>query len=828
MRAEQSRIEMIDLANYAKFLLADEGLVNKLMDMYYEQVAASNIPLLQESENLSRADLKSQTSHNIKALLRWIARGECHLEAPPAFFEDWQSARLNGIKWEGLALQDVIGIYDLRRSVLVHFLPVYTSDIKQLVRVSQQLGTLFNRLREKVIQAIIDLQQQELYKEKEFSNSLINNSINGILSFDNELLITEFNKEMERWLNLRKADVLGKSVFDVFPLYRGRQEEKYLADVLKGKRVFISERPLFAFKDRYFEANLTPFYNQEHTITGGLAIIYETTNRKHTERLIQQKNNELAQALAELKITSKELQQANEALEDRVAQRTQELVDRENFLNSIIEQSPVSTWITDAFGTLLQLNKASLELFRSTDASIQIRKGQYNILQDEEFKKTPHLSSIQDVFRKGVVARFSLEYQVQQLSPKQVSESLPLSLICTIFPIKDKQGKVTNAVVQHEDVTEIRKAEQALKQSNEELRLIADALPVLISYIDQDRVFRFINKEYERWYLKSRNEILNKPIWEVIGEAPYQNISPLLSRALAGERVQEEITQDYGASIGIKHISATLVPHVVNRKVAGIFALVTDISIQKKNEQMLEALYEEASVRNEELKRINVDLDNFVYSASHDLKSPIVNLEGLLSLVVREIGPKVPERDKKLVDLLLVSLNKLKKTIEDLIGATRLKKQGEEQFGEEVVFEEVIRDVKDDLQQMLRQTNAQLLEQYHASSLHYARSHLRSILYNLLSNALKYRSPDRQLIVEIETSYSNHDILLRIKDNGLGMTPEQQEKLFSMFTRMHTHVEGTGIGLYTIKRIIENKGGTISVHSEAGRGTEFLIYFNQV
>src|SRR5690606_34174010 len=95
-----------------------------------------------------------------------------------------------------------------------------------------------------------------------------------------------------------------------------------------------------------------------------------------------------------------------------------------------------------------------------------------------------------------------------------------------------------------------------------------------------------------------------------------------------------------------------------------------------------------------------------------------------------------------------------------------------------------------------------------------------------LSNAIKYRSEERPLVINVSTRQSNKYVILSIQDNGLGMSKDQQQKLFSMFKRFHTHVEGTGIGLYIVKRIVENKKGMIQVESEEGKGTTFNIYFD--
>jgi signal transduction histidine kinase len=94
-----------------------------------------------------------------------------------------------------------------------------------------------------------------------------------------------------------------------------------------------------------------------------------------------------------------------------------------------------------------------------------------------------------------------------------------------------------------------------------------------------------------------------------------------------------------------------------------------------------------------------------------------------------------------------------------------------------------------------------------------------------LSNAVKYRFPGRKSEVYIKTEVINKYVVLTVRDNGLGIDPEKKDRIFKMFKRLHDHVEGSGVGLYIVKKIVENSGGMIEVESELGKGTEFKVYF---
>ena len=110
----------------------------------------------------------------------------------------------------------------------------------------------------------------------------------------------------------------------------------------------------------------------------------------------------------------------------------------------------------------------------------------------------------------------------------------------------------------------------------------------------------------------------------------------------------------------------------------------------------------------------------------------------------------------------------------------------------------------------------------------FAEKNLRSIIYNLLSNALKYRHPDRAPVVHLRSHLEGRYAVLSVQDNGLGLNLDQDgSKLFALFQRLHDHVEGSGIGLYMVKKIVENAGGRIEVSSQQGVGSTFSVYFRQ-
>ena len=242
----------------------------------------------------------------------------------------------------------------------------------------------------------------------------------------------------------------------------------------------------------------------------------------------------------------------------------------------------------------------------------------------------------------------------------------------------------------------------------------------------------------------------------------------------------------------------------------------------KKEEQSLG----EAERKVHNLQRINNELGNFVYMVSHDLRTPVSNLEGLLELLRKMFLRKADKEEVQTLEMTELAVGRLKTILNDILEVAKVQKEENEVSLEarEVEFKKLIQDVKDDIHSLIVENHALIVEELNVKEIVYPKANLRSIIYNLLSNAVKYGASDRPLLIEVKTYLQDGYIVLSVKDNGMGMSFDQLKNLFSMFNRMHQYIEGIGIGLYAIKRMVEGSGGKIDIKSKEGEGSEFLVY----
>lgn len=165
--------------------------------------------------------------------------------------------------------------------------------------------------------------------------------------------------------------------------------------------------------------------------------------------------------------------------------------------------------------------------------------------------------------------------------------------------------------------------------------------------------------------------------------------------------------------------------------------------------------------------------------------------------------------------------------INDLIG-TREQEYKYKAQDELLNFEHILEDVKLALSDEIIKSGAVLKSEIQVSEITFSRRKLRSIIYNLINNSIKYKSPERKPEIFIKTTSEKDYIIISVKDNGMGIEPSKQDAIFSKYYRLENSIEGSGIGLFLVKSIVSNAGGKIQLESQLNKGTEikiFLKYF---
>lgn len=316
---------------------------------------------------------------------------------------------------------------------------------------------------------------------------------------------------------------------------------------------------------------------------------------------------------------------------------------------------------------------------------------------------------------------------------------------------------------------------------------------------------------------RSEKEVLGTPVFSLFSESRQEVERFLLDDYLSQPKKVFE-RQWHG---GFQYLELTARP--VDMKVSAAYKLllINDITSSVTKQQQIETQLQELRALNANLARVNADLDTFVYTASHDLKAPILNIEGLVTLLEEELGLGHPCAME--LGHIKKSVNSFKKTVEELTDVSRIQKNMDLEVSL-IDFVDLIAEIKQLLEKEIQETGAEIsLNAMGHTQVFFAKRNLTSVLYNLVSNAIKYRSHVRKPRITLTCWYEGEFFHLSVADNGLGIPANKLTQVFNLFQRMHVHVPGSGVGLYIVKRIVENSGGEISVESQEGEGSVFRL-----
>jgi signal transduction histidine kinase len=253
-----------------------------------------------------------------------------------------------------------------------------------------------------------------------------------------------------------------------------------------------------------------------------------------------------------------------------------------------------------------------------------------------------------------------------------------------------------------------------------------------------------------------------------------------------------------------------------------IYPQLLDLVSPAQSEMNVMKRTAELAEMNNNLIRMHVDLDNYYQAANRDITLSAKIIGEQIQLIKNELGAFSVTEKRKLrrIENEKNSIESTVLTFNELINS--IKNPYEDV--EEVQIPELLLEIFKENESLFRKYNALLHEQLSEYTLIYSRSGLKCILNNLIINSLKYSSPERRAEVWLRSFISNGRFIIEVEDNGLGIDLNQyQNRLFKMFKRIYFHVEGSGIGLFSIKQLIERKGGSIEVESEPDRGSVFRV-----
>jgi len=380
--------------------------------------------------------------------------------------------------------------------------------------------------------------------------------------------------------------------------------------------------------------------------------------------------------------------------------------------------------------------------------------------------------------------------------------------------LRDADGTPYAVLGISRDITERKRAEEALRQANAYNRsLIEVSLDPLVT-ISHDGIIQDVNSATELATGVTRNELIGTDFSVYFTE-------PVKAREGYCNVFSQGYVIDY--PLEIRHRDGHTVPVLYNAtvykdpdgNVRGVFAAARDISERKHAEKQREDLIRE-------LENKNTELDRFTYTVSHDLKSPLLSIRAFLALLDGDIKTGRNERISQDIMRINESAEKLEHLITTLLGLSRSGRSVDTPV--QIAFADLAREAAGLLDTTLHQRGIRLVIADNLPTVWGDRHRLLQVMTNLLDNAIKFMGDQKEPRIEVTLLAGTGSPVFCVRDNGMGIRHENLEKVFGLYERFNPGIPGTGIGLSTVKRIIEAHGGKIWVESEGeGRGTTFFF-----
>lgn len=349
-----------------------------------------------------------------------------------------------------------------------------------------------------------------------------------------------------------------------------------------------------------------------------------------------------------------------------------------------------------------------------------------------------------------------------------------------------------------------------LKELNEELENYFRNTVIPQLFIDANFILRkFTPPAMKLFNLSNRD--LGKHLDDISDNIRYPTFMENIKEVIESQEDFEKEIQ----TTDMNWYQMNILPYIVRKEGRSNGVIITFVDITDRIETL------------KAFEKLNRNFENIFYTVSHDLRGPVGNIESLIKLL-EDVDDIKSEDSKEILDSLVESVTNLKQTISDLTDKSDVmdSKSPEKGLGK-VHLQQIIHEVRLSLKDKISKSNAVIKTDFDIPDIKYVRRKIRSILYNLVSNAIKYATSEEIPTICIKTEKVNEFIVLTVQDNGIGIAEDKHDTVFARYARISDEVEGTGVGLFIVKSMVEDSGGKIEVESALGKGSTFKVYIKE-
>lgn len=647
------------------------------------------------------------------------------------------------------------------------------------------LGTNWDITNEK-------LTEDEIKQSNQRNRIFVEQAPRVMAMFDNNMCYMAASQQWIKDYNLSGKQIIGRSHYEIFPEI-GDDWKKIHQECLQGDINQCDEAP-FKRADgtvQWLSWEVRPWFISEGNIGG---LIMYTADITHLKQKDQEKK------------------------------RIEEILDKTN------EVARIGTWEVDLKSGKALWSRITREIHEVPEGYEPDIETAINF-----FKQGESQSKIQRVVTEAIEKGTPYDVEVELVTAKG-----NIVWARAIGQTEFKQGKCTRLYGIFQDIDRIKRSEHLLNRANQELKAILNSDHISIIGTDTTGIITHFNHGAEEMLQYGSFEMIGKQTPAIIHfdeeiEKRGDELSAIYGRKITGFDVFVELarqgkfeTREWTYvrkdQTTIKVLLTASALRDEKNEISGFLGMAVDISERVESQRKLMEAKEHLEILSERLTAQNVQLANFAHITSHNLRSPVSNLNSLLHFYKTSES----EEDREMLfDKFETVIHHLSSTLNSLVEAIKIREDANKEL-EVLVFANVLEKTKEIITAQIMETGARITSDFSkAPQIEYNRNYLESIFLNLLTNAIKYRDPGRIPEINFKTDIINGRLMFSIKDNGLGIDLARHgRKLFGLHKTFHRHSEAKGVGLYLTKTQIEAMGGTISAESEVGKGTIFTIKFN--
>jgi PAS domain S-box-containing protein len=620
--------------------------------------------------------------------------------------------------------------------------------------------------------------------------AIVESSDDAILGKTLDGIITSWNKGAERIYGYSQEETVGQPISMLVPPERPDEIPDILARVRRGEKVDHFETVRVTKEGKRLNVSLTvsPIKDSEGHITGASAIARDITENKLAEDALR---------------------------------------ESEERFRATLEQAAVGISHVALDGSWIRVNQKLCDIIGYPREELLGLTFQDITHPDDLERDVEHLRLMLD----DETDAYSTEKRYVRKDGSLVWINLTTSLV------RDPSGDPKYFISVIEEITERKRVEEELKLSEERFRNIVEQSPLSVQILSPDGSTLRVNRAWEELWGVTFEEFASVG-YNLLEDQQLveRGIMPYIKRGFAGEpTLIPPITYDpnetrpgmtvYESSQ--RWVRAFIYPV---RDGAGNIREVTliheDITEGKRAEEEIRRLNEELEQRvrqrTAQLQEANRELESFSYSVSHDLRAPLRHIGGFAQMLQGRAASALDETSQRYLNTIVGSADRARELIDDLLALSRLGRT--KMRHTKVNMDHLVREMLNNLE--FEADGREILwEIGELSEVSGDPSMLRLVMQNLFSNALKYTRTRKRAVIEVGTIEGDEKAVFFVRDNGVGFDEAYKDKLFGVFQRLHTkeEFEGTGIGLATVRRIVERHEGHTWAEGRVGSGATFYF-----